>query len=202
MLCTNDQTFHVRQVQSSNSVYLIQPPETLRQDERLPSAKAAVRAVAQCASTLELIPASTTEVSLRQILPIYSGPLVDPRAEIETIVESRGKNIIGKQDALENIPLSPYQFNEAWVDVCAFELDGQAWIPSANLLKGVWNSIICAATVKNINLAGKFLVLDLADMVEEDGFPHALLDAVIEKNSIDGEDLMTDCVQTSLLPEE
>lgn len=192
VLCTNDQTFHVRQVQSSNSVYLIQPPETSHQNEELPLAKAAVRAIAQCASTLELIPASAAGVSLRQILPIYSSPLADPRAEVETAVESGANEKISKQSALENVPLSPYQFNEAWVEDCAFELDGQAWIPSANSLKGVWNSIITAATAKSINLARRFPVLDLADMVEEDGFPHALLGAVIEKNRLHGGDLTTD----------
>lgn len=174
---------------------MIQPPEISHQNEELPLAKAAVRAIAQCASTLELIPASTAGVSLRQILPIYSSTLADPRAEVETSVESGANEKISKQSALENVPLSPYQFNEAWVEVCAFELDGQAWIPSANSLKGVWNSIITAATAKSINLAGRFPVLDLADMVEEDGFPHALLSAVIEKIRLHGEDLTTDCVQ-------
>lgn len=154
-----------------------------------------VRAIAQCASALELIPASTAGVSLRQILPIYSSSLAGPSAEIETAVEPRAKEKISKQNTLDNIPLSPCQFNEAWVDVCAFELDGQAWIPSASSLKGVWNSIISAATAKSINLAGRFLVLDLADMVEEDGSPHALLNAVIERNRMDGDHLMPGCVQ-------
>lgn len=153
-----------------------------------------MRAISQCVSTLELIPASTAGVSLRQILPIYSSPLADPGAEFQTTLESGAKEKISRQNALENVPLSPCQFNEAWVEVCAFELDGQAWIPSVSALKGVWNSIISAATTRSINLAGRFLVLDLVDMVEEDGFPHALLDSVIGRNCMDCGDRMTDCV--------
>lgn len=186
----------MRQVQSSNSVYLIQPPETHRQNEELPLAETTVRAIAQCASTLELIPVSTAGVSLRQILPIYSSPLADRSTEIEMTVESSAKEKTSKQNAFDNTPLSPCQFNEAWVEVCAFELDSQAWIPSASSLKGVWNSIISAATAKSINLAERFLVLDLADMVHEDGFPHPLLDAVIARNRIDGGDLTTNCMRT------
>lgn len=177
-------------------MYLIQPRETHRQNEELQLAETAVRAIAQCASTLELIPASTAGVSLRQILPMYNSPLADPGAEVETVVESGAKERPSKQEALENVPLSPRQFHEAWVEICAFELDGQAWIPSASSLKGVWSSIMTAATTKSVNLGGKFLVLDIADVVEEDGFPRALFDAVIERNRMDGEDLMTDCVQS------
>ena len=156
-----------------------------------------MRAIAQCASTLELIPTSTAGVSLRQILPIYRGSVADPGAEAQKIEESDINEKISKQNVLENVPLSPRQFHQAWVEVCAFEIDGKAWIPSAHSLKGVWNSIISAATAKSIDLAGRFLVVDLADMVEEDGFPHALFDAVIERNRIDED--MTDCVQTPLL---
>ena len=156
-----------------------------------------MRAIAQCTSTLELVPASTAGVSLRQILPIYRSSVADPEAEVHKIKNSDRKEKISKQNVLENIPLSPRQFDEAWVEVCAFEIDGKAWIPSANSLKGVWNSIISAATAKSIDLARKFLVADLADMVEGDGFPPALLDAVIETNRID--EAMNNCAQTPLL---
>ncbi|MCJ1465876.1 hypothetical protein MMC07_004495 [Pseudocyphellaria aurata] len=193
VLCTNDQTFHVRQVQSSNSVYLVQPRKSFRQNEPQ-LAETAVEAVARCASTLELIPASTVGVSLRQILPMYNSPLGEPIAEVETVEGSGVNGVLSKQEALENVPLSPRQFNEAWAEICAFELDGQAWIPSAKSLRGVWSSIIAAATSKSVNLGGKFLIPDIADVVEEDGFPRALFDAVIERNRMDGEVLMTDWV--------
>ena len=54
VLCTNDHTYHLRQVQSSNSVFILQPSESYHADDRPPSQN--LLAIAQCTSTLELIP--------------------------------------------------------------------------------------------------------------------------------------------------
>lgn len=196
VLCTDSQTYNVRQVQSSNSVYLIQPPSNSSNSGESLLTQTAVRAIAQCASTLELIPASTTGAILRQILPIYSYPHTGLENEGKPMMESNTLEKTSKQQTLENTPLSLGEFDKAWLDFCAFELDGQAWLPSAISLGHVWKSILSAAAVQNVNLVEKFHILDISDIVGEDGFPQALLDAILRRICKDVEDLKSGCMRT------
>lgn len=195
VLCTNDQTFNVRQVQSSNSVYLLQSPQSSPLSNEFSTPQPIIRAIAQCPTTLELIPAHATGVSfLRQILPVFKGPLVDPKTGNESIGETNEQDTSSKQEAFENIPLSPREFDKAWEEVCAFEMEGHAWVPSPKLLKGLWESIVSAAAVEGVNLVNKFHVPALRGMVEEDGFPNALLNSVLERVCVDHEDRMNGCM--------
>lgn len=194
MLCTDDQTFNVRQVQSSNSVYLLQPPQDSTPGSELSTPEPTIRAIAQCTTTLELIPASDTGIPLlRRTLPLYKSPLADPRNENGFIGDPTEKEMISKQAASEDIPLSNREFDKAWREVCAFELESQAWLPSPSLLNGLWKSFVSAAAVENVNLANKFQVHALEDMVEEDGFPSVLLHAVLQKVGREHENLMSGC---------
>ena len=197
VLCTDDQTFNVRQVQSSNSVYLLQSPQDSLPSNESSTPQLTIRAIAQCATTLELITASPTGVAfLRQILPVFKSPRADLKSGNELVGESHKKETSSKKEVFVNTPLSPREFNKAWQIVCAFELEGQAWQPSTNLLKGLWKSLMSAAGAEGVNLANKFHVPALEGMVEEDGFPNALLNAVIERVCIDHEDhedLMSGC---------
>lgn len=81
VLCTDGHTYQLRQVQSSNSVFILQPSESRRGDDLLSSQS--LLAIAQCTSTLELISSDTTAsfalVSqlLRTSLPSYKGTGTD-----------------------------------------------------------------------------------------------------------------------------
>ena len=77
VLCTDDHTYQLRQVQSSNSVFMLQPSENRRNEDEVPSPS--LLAIAQCTATLELIlsdnVASSAMVSrlLKKTLPSYRG---------------------------------------------------------------------------------------------------------------------------------
>ncbi len=201
VLCTDEETFSVRQVQSSNSVFLIQPPDNTLPSNDDSMDKGNVRAIAQCTSTLELIPTLAMGASvLRQFLPIFRSSAADPRNENELAKDYNAMEKFNKHKALQDLPLSFREFDEAWLEVCAFELGGQAWLPSAKSLKSVWNSTLSAAAMKDVNLTEKFRVLDLKDIMEEDGIPHALFNAVLERVCIDNETLMDGCMWTCALP--
>lgn len=81
VLCTNEHTYQLRQVQSSNSVFILQPSETSRGDNQILTQS--LFAIAQCTTTLELIPLDTVASSamvsrlLKKSLPSYKGTDTD-----------------------------------------------------------------------------------------------------------------------------
>lgn len=192
VVCTDTQTFNVRQVQSSNSVFILQPSgnDLLPDDSSTPDAN--IAAIAQCTSTLELVPPSITSLAaLRQTLPIYN--LADHQNQNGLAGPSNESEKFGRHRAFQHTPTSQREFDDAWLEVCAFEHDRQAWIPSADSLKGIWASITAAAAMKDIDLTKRFRIIDLTDIIEEDDFPNALFKAVIRRISIANGSLLSGC---------
>ena len=91
VLCTDHLTFQLRQVQSSNSVFILRPSETTEDEISLPG----VSAIAQCTSTLELIPSNTAASSamlsrlLRDSLPLYQGTETDVESDTNKTFTSK-----------------------------------------------------------------------------------------------------------------
>ncbi len=98
VLCTDDHTFQLRQVQSSNSVFVLQPSESHRDDNKFPASS--LLAIAQCTSTLELVPsdsaASFASVSrlLKTSLTPYNG--TDTDVELDTNSTLAGKGDVSR----------------------------------------------------------------------------------------------------------
>ena len=95
VLCTDDHTYQLRQVQSSNSIYILQPSESSRGNDRILSQS--LLAIAQCTSTLELIPSDTAaslalaSQLLKKTLPPYKGADTDIESGIDTTLSSKRK---------------------------------------------------------------------------------------------------------------
>ena len=181
MLCTDDQTFQLRQVHSSNSVFVIQPaPSSSNFEEQHAFPAAGVKAIAQCATTLELKPSTVSGISyLKSLLPRYTGPEGNTG---DTPSKSASKS---KDDVWNDIPLSRAEFEAAWVSLCAFEFESQAVLPKAISLQGIWKSILSATMVRGLKLEESIHVSDIMGLVEEDGFPVALLQAVTDRLAMD-----------------
>ena len=93
VLCTDDHTYQLRQVQSSNSVFILQPSETFLGDNLVPTPS--LSAIAQCTATLELMSSDTAAsfaiVSrlLKKSLPSYRGVDTDVGSVTNTTFSSR-----------------------------------------------------------------------------------------------------------------
>lgn len=160
---------------------MIQPSQTALNDrEQSDLTTSSVHAVAQCATTLELKPSSRSSVDLlKSLLPQYRGP------EEDTEVSFPSQHMKGKEIICEHAPLSRAEFEAAWLGLCAFELNNNAFLPIAPVLHGIWKSIVSATVVKGLKLDTNIFVQDLAGLLEEDGFPRSLLQAVVSRLSID-----------------
>lgn len=94
---------------------------------------------------------------------------------------------------LENAPFSSGELDKAWKELCAFELEGRVWLPTAAALAEIWSSTISTATVRNLTLEDGFSVDMLEGALEEDGYPRALSRAILYRLRSNHEDLMDGC---------
>lgn len=179
MLCTHDTTFCIRQVQSSNSVFLLQPCEIVPQ-----GFTAGVSAIAQCTATLELIASSNPGTSvLRQILPVYKGTLTE--LDDEAVSESlpNADEPANKQGYLDSSPLSKLEFEATWEQMCAFELNGQAYLPEPALLVAAWSTIMSTALENSIDIDQEISITDLTALVQQDCNVISLIEAILNRIS-------------------
>lgn len=104
VLCTDDHTYQLRQVQSSNTVFVLQPSESCRGDDEVPSPS--LLAIAQCTATLELIPSDNVASSamasrfLKTSLPSYRGIDTDVELGTNTTFSSKKRAPLNTWDGL------------------------------------------------------------------------------------------------------
>lgn len=174
-LCTNGQTYQLRQVHTSNSIFVLQP--TNERDTELnnvSSAAGKVTAISRCGATLELIPVSTPpKTVLLQSLPLFS--------DVENLLDVDSETPKSKEALLSDTPLSSDEFEKGWIELCAFELGGRPWRPSAALLLQIWASLMSVVTLKGLDLERRLPLSALAPAVEEDGHPVEVLEALLAR---------------------
>ncbi|PGH02348.1 hypothetical protein AJ80_08870 [Polytolypa hystricis UAMH7299] len=199
-LCTPTQTYILRQVHSSNSIFLIKPSERPRDDHTInsdvngrPDAGTSphgkdpvVTAIALCKSTMELHEPDKSFSAfpfLLQSLRVYDGPLNSgDRMDIEDGMDgtdtTQSRKVIKRVFA--DVPLSPVECKAAWINICAFvHLDPTAgrlvaWQPFAAVKLEVWKKILEGSLLHEINLEKQFLARDLWKAIldpDDDGTP-------------------------------
>lgn len=177
VLTTHNQTFQLRQVQSSNSIFLLQPHVTSDPGTDDLNIVPDLSIVAECKATLELIPSSTSSVAwLKDLLPLYNGSQEEASFGAPQVTKAERRS---KYDHLTNLPLSVDEFESGWREVCAFEIDGQALRPSVQCLVGAWKAVVSASTAQGIDLGRQFSITDILDILEADDYPRTLFEAVV-----------------------
>ena len=173
MLCSHDKTFHLRQVQTSNSLFVTQP-------QLLPAThgnQPATVAVAACTTTLELHPSDAHPATLlRHLLPVYDIVAGD----VDATPNARTRAAI-----FDHLPLSHAQSVAGWIELMAFEHAGSTYRPSANALMHIWRSINAAALADGLKLDTQFQTEEIAKAVAEEGHPPDLARAVLTHLSND-----------------
>lgn len=172
VLCTDHQTYQVRQVHSSNSCFVVQRSQAQQVCENDIFPAPSISSIAQCTATLELAQNSgSVEAYVRLTLPIYDA--TDRKHEIP---EAARKSVF-----MDDAPFSVYEVREACRIACAFECQDIMWRPNASMLLRLWRSITSAATLKGIEFVNPFAKASMTQMLEEDDFPAGFLDAVLAR---------------------
>jgi sister chromatid cohesion protein DCC1 len=177
VFCTQSKAFQLRQVQTSNSLFITQAALEAHGNE-IPVA--VTRAIAACTATLELHPSDASAATLlKEALPVYDivGGDVDAAGNSKT-----------KDDIIEHVPLSDGQCHAGWNELMAFEHEGSCYQPSANALLQVWTSINAAALAEGVKLDNHFMTGDVSRAVAEEGHPLALIEALLYNASKEDQD--------------
>jgi sister chromatid cohesion protein DCC1 len=177
VLCTPNASFQLRQVQTSNNLFVTRPTLEAHGNE-IPVPTTC--AIASCSATLELHPSDGSAMAYFQdVLPLYD--LVD--GEVDAAGNGKCKDTI-----FPDIPLSEGQCEHGWRELMAFEFAGSSWRPSASTLSQVWKSINAAALAEGVKLDSQFLTDDVANAVAEEGFPASLAVAILQRLSTDDQE--------------
>jgi hypothetical protein len=178
-LCSEDlgKTWSVRQVSTSNEVYIVQALSTGKQDgadgdTEMGDAKehsAVLAAIAKADSILELLPATTDiEARLRDLLPVYN------QEQLTSLFERCSEMPLhngqeGHTQFSSQIPAPEVLIKKVWQQLCISRCPSSQedyFIPTARLLESAWNS---ALATFNIRARGQD-VMERADF--EDGKDH------------------------------
>ncbi|KAF2226989.1 hypothetical protein BDZ85DRAFT_257069 [Elsinoe ampelina] len=172
-LCSSNQTFELRQVQTSNSVHITTPTSVAEQDG---GSVAGLVSIAQCGSSLELTGKANGDAiaPLKALLPIFHDERTD-NSPLEMPARS-------KLDVFSQIPLSEGECERGWQSLYAFETGSpkQSFRPSPRLLVKAWSSIMSSAVLDGVDLAGSVSQENLQAWMEaSDDVPDALMHTIV-----------------------
>lgn len=176
MLCSPDRTYNIRQVSTSNSVYLTQISEKVDPGGGPP--RIGVEAVAKCDTTIELL--STSKQS--------AVPYI--KAALPTLASTGNYGsgpAITRAELFSHIPLSQAECEESWAELACFESQDPmgCFIPSGKVKAEVWQLAVTAAAADGINLTDPFPANDVPayalDLCQD--FPVGLVSSVLKSAS-------------------
>ncbi|CAD0108807.1 unnamed protein product [Aureobasidium uvarum] len=173
-LTTAHKTYLIRQVHTSNTVYLTTPTHNAP----------GTTAVSQCRSALECLPAPVrhAESTLRSLLI----PFGEPQE-----LDFRPSNPQSKDYVFAHTPMSHDECHTVWKDLVAFEHAGQSFRPTAVALAKAWKWLLEIAYANAVNLAEPVQKESVDKMLDgEDEWPRGLVDAIFLKLSGDDQDLL------------
>ncbi|GAB7350775.1 hypothetical protein MBLNU459_g1317t1 [Dothideomycetes sp. NU459] len=171
VLCTPTKTYQLRQVSTSNTVYVTSSVSAEAGSDSL--GEPGVTTISQCDSTLETLaaPPDSARDTLRQMLVRFAEP------------EDTGRPsplYLDRITIFAHTPMSEEECRRAWVDFAAFEMDAsdglpkRSYCPTAAGLLRAWNHIRELATLESsrISLAksmSKNALTNILLNVDQDG---------------------------------
>ncbi|KAK4544436.1 hypothetical protein LTR36_004327 [Oleoguttula mirabilis] len=172
VICTNVKTFNLRQVNTSNSVYLTQPKDVNVNDDR-PSPPG-LQAIAESDSTLELLPVpphpNNAKSQIRAMLPTYS-----------STGHYQAKELTAKEQLFANIPFSEGECQAAFDYMACFQTENPmgCFVPSGQAKVQAWKSITQEAAAQDLDLTSALSVPQAIDIIDTTvDWPTALTKAV------------------------
>ncbi|KAI1932045.1 hypothetical protein LOZ65_000859 [Ophidiomyces ophidiicola] len=200
-LCTDTKTYSLRQVQSSNSIFVMKPSHLLRDNKLDTDTAGAVTLISLCKSTLEL---QKTEDGfsalpyLSKILQPYDTfDIEDDSMDIDDMATTSRVSATDRHKALAaifaDVPLSANECHQGWTDLCAFIHEDKKGVPipsqpSAAAKLAAWKKILEESVLQGIDLEKQFLVKDLWMSASDDpneeavaGFPKRFIEAIVRR---------------------
>ncbi|QSS58765.1 hypothetical protein I7I51_08194 [Histoplasma capsulatum] len=188
-LCTATQTYMVRQVHSSNCIYLTQPCRSTtphQPQQPKPDAPACITTIAKCNATLELVKMDSSNAYsafpyLQRALRVYSGTHAEEGGDVDmldgsdedtglsaastntTVRRERERRRVMRK-VFADVPLSLAECERGWVEMGVTSAAGfrlACWRPSAVVRVQAWKRILDGAVLQGIDVGKQFLAQDL-----------------------------------------
>jgi sister chromatid cohesion protein DCC1 len=155
-LCSPTQTYQVRQVSTSNSLFVTQPVMLLNQntptnqpkgeadaaqeDEIALSATSPLKIIGQVNSVLELKPVQLDVQGLLQsMVPVWKWSNTDTI----DLDEVAAKGIaMSKREIFDQLPAPEIQIEDGWRRLFAFEVGGHGYVPDQETLYRAWEEVM------------------------------------------------------------
>ncbi|KAM0717341.1 hypothetical protein Q7P37_007193 [Cladosporium fusiforme] len=174
VLCTPDKTYNIRQKNSSNTVYILQPGDEDTFSGTASSIEQQLIGISKPESTLETLPGSKSIAAahIRQLLPVLTS----------TDQTTATKSSFTKSRLLDNIPFSDAECEEAYKELSCFadNITAHCIVPSAQVKIQAWLSILQNARANAVDLLSELdtdAVLSLKDGLED--LPPGLYEAIL-----------------------
>ena len=177
VLCTNDRTFQLRQVHSSNAIFLVRPAVNLSCVHDPGAVQISI--IGSSKVTLECLSHNPTPRVDIMGLPMYRGPggsESDLRSSSPVRDEPCSKSAITM-----DTPCSKNELELAWIDLVAFEENGEAFRPTPKVLLKLWQVIHTTSTAEGLLLEKPFSISELWELVKLEGYPRPLVEAFIRR---------------------
>jgi sister chromatid cohesion protein DCC1 len=155
VLTADDKTYQLRQVQTSNSVFLTIPSLQKTSGSGVPID--CIKAIASCGSTLEVQLSSDSPLPLLRLKLLPFNTVED----FEDVGRASNGIASSKEHLFQNLPFSDGELERSWRQLCAFAYEGRCWLPSSNALFTAWMSIFETATAEGITLTTQFFKNDI-----------------------------------------
>lgn len=175
MLCTLDKTFQIRQIQTSNTVFLTRPTLCSTEGEiTVPG----ITAISSVPSYLELTPTASSSALpylLKLVAPWPGRNVIEGRRERAA---DDGKDLT---TLFNSIPLSHAECIEAYEELVIFQFEGAYHRPTAKQLQQAWQETLTALLTEDINTAyGSVPCLSgILQPLEQAGWPEELVKAIL-----------------------
>ena len=152
VLCTQDKTYKITQVSTSNSVYIVQSEDLPLEEDDMELDADGISIVGICPTTIELQPSTgSAGPHLSQLLQTYN-----KHSTSNSVNSATQGGPLSKETIYSNIPLSKAEIDIEWLRLCCFEIAGNCYRPDVNVLQSCWITILQTAVANDIVLNSDF----------------------------------------------
>ncbi|KAL7267153.1 hypothetical protein RUND412_010273 [Rhizina undulata] len=181
VLCTPTQTFALREVRSSNSIFLVQPsPSRQCEDAFSPPPTPGVTIVSTTHAYLELIPATPDPGPLLEKRLIAYHGWEDEDGDTKMAVDPMGSGG-GKEELRDDIPVSDAEFEAAWHELLAFDFSGSLYRPTPKAILKTLEVVFTSAAAESFSLFSPFTIPELMAAIDEPDVPRELVSVLMRR---------------------
>jgi sister chromatid cohesion protein DCC1 len=181
VLCTDDKAYQIRQVQTSNSMLLVQSRSA--SGTEISATTTRLHVISQPTSTLELHSVKLDAIKyIEAALPVFYGS-DSMQIDTEEPHQLDAKPTMSRRACFSNIPACSDDCETAFIELMGFETDQSAYVPAPKVALDLYSAFITAGTVEKVDMTRPFSVSQIWSLLKDEDYPEALWKALLQRLS-------------------